>query len=253
MNSANVIFPDRSNLRRALVAVELLGPIAVILVGWASTSVRDTMAIANVALVMAAITVGVAIIGWRGGLATSVAAALSLNYFHTEPVHTLRITDKSDLVAVLLLGTLGIAVSAATAVRVRAAARAHHKVIGLEGRTEIAASMQTSRPVTQVWADSVRASCGELALVDCKVEPIAPTALPAIARYRPSSDEAMSSFVLAESGAVIPFVNRELPGVVVLTPQRGMGAVTLDRRIVTNFVENLEAVLSKATPTRRPD
>jgi hypothetical protein len=37
-------------VRRSLVGV---GPVAVLAIAWASTSVRDTMAIANVALVMA--------------------------------------------------------------------------------------------------------------------------------------------------------------------------------------------------------
>ena len=244
MNSPVVTPPRRLRPGRALQIVELMGPIAVILVAWASTSVRGTMAIANVALVMAAITAGIALVGWRGGLATSVAAALSLNYFHTEPVHSLRITETSDLIAVLLLATLGMSISAATGIRVRSQTRSRNHRAAAAGRSDLAASMSLGRPVDQVWAEAVRATCGDLALVDCKIEAKDRAALPAIARYRPDADESMRSFVLAEGGAMVPFANAEIPGVVVLIPRHGMGSVALDRRRVTAFVDQLEMVLS---------
>ena len=51
--------------RRALVVA---GPVTVLAVAWASTGVRDTMAIANVALVMAVLTIAAATVSRRAGM-----------------------------------------------------------------------------------------------------------------------------------------------------------------------------------------
>lgn len=212
-------------------------------VAWASTSVRGTMAIADVALVMAIVTVGVALVSWSDGLVTSVAAALSLNYFHTEPVHSLRVTDTSDLVAVVLLATLGVAVSAATAIRVRAAARDHHASAAAGVRDELVDLSPLARPVTAVWSDAVRASCAGLAMVDCRIEPSGSSLLPVVSRQRVGADET-STLVLPEGGAIVAFRDPRHASQVVLVPRAGMGSLELDRRAVFAFVDQLDLALS---------
>lgn len=226
-------------VRRALT---LVGPVAVIAVAWISTSVRDTMAIANVALVMATVTVAIAVVSWKAGLATSLAAALSLNYFHTEPVHSLRISAQADVVAVVLLATIGVATSAATAIRVRAFAHEHVAVKAAEGRNLLATAGAVNRPVDVVWTEVVRAACAGLSLVECRIESAGSSRLPTIARQRPTVDGG-GTFVLPETGAVIAFADPRHPAQVVLTPRAGMGALELDRRTVMAFVDQLEAVL----------
>ncbi|MFN8024265.1 MAG: DUF4118 domain-containing protein [Acidimicrobiales bacterium] len=229
-------------LRRALVVA---GPIAVAGVAWASTSVRGTMAIANVALVMAAITVAVAVVSWKAGLSTSVVAALSLNFFHTQPVHSLRITQGADVLAVVLLATIGIAASAATAIRVRAFAHEHVAVKAAEGRSLLVTAGSQNRPVDVVWIEAVRAACAGLSLVDCRIEPTGSSRLPSIARQRADVDGA-NTFVLPESGAVISMRDPRHPVQVVLTPRPGMGSLEVDRRAVMSFVDQLELVLDSA-------
>ncbi len=231
-----------SRLRRPL---PLAGPIVVLLVAWASTGVRSTMGIANVALVMAVITVGVASVSWVAGLSTSLVAALALNYFHTEPVHSLRITQGSDLVSVLLLAAIGIAVSTASALKVRAIAREHLAASAAEGRNLLATAGASSRPVDVVWAEVVRSACSRLALVDCRIEPLGSSGrLPVIARQRANVDGS-NTFTLPESGAVITFTDPRLLAQVALTPRMGMGALDLDRRTVMAFVDQLELVLGE--------
>jgi Domain of unknown function (DUF4118) len=231
-------------LRRALTAV---GPAAVVGVAWASTGVRDTMAIANVALVMAVITVAVATISWKAGVTTSIAAALALNYFHTEPVHSLRITAQADLVAVLLLATIGIAVSLATALRVRSFAREHTATVASEHRSLLATASAHDRPVAVVWTEAVQAACAGMSLVDCRIEPLGASKLPTIARQRPHADD-NSTFVLPDGGAVVPFVDPRSGAQVALTPRTGMGALELDRRVVFAFIDQLELVLASVVP-----
>ena len=226
--------------------IEFAGPVAVVAIAWATTNVRDTMEIANVALVLAAVTVGVALVGWRGGLVTSAAAALSLNYFHTEPAHSLRITDRSDLIAVLLLAVLGFAVSTATALRVRALTKATHEQIAHDSKAELRQSLTTGRAVSQVWEQAIRASCAELALVDCRLEIDDTSSLPEISRHR-SNTAARSTFVLPETGAAVSFVDPRLASRVVFTPRHGVGPLELDRQTVTTFVDQLELALDADT------
>jgi hypothetical protein len=221
------------------------GPAVVIAIAWASAPAHSTMAVANVALLLAIVTVGVAMVSWSAGLVTSAAAALALNYFHTEPVHSLRITDPADLLAVFLLAVLGVTVSAITALRVRAAAREHHESVASGVRDELSSASLTARPVAAVWAEAVRASCAGLALVECHVEALGATSLPAVARQRPVVDHEPTMFVLPEGGAVMAFRDPRL-GHVVLAPRQGMGALELDRRAVTAFVDQLELALTSA-------
>jgi hypothetical protein len=238
-------FLPPSQAERLRHALALIGPVVVIAVAWASTSVRGTMAIANVALVMAAITVSIAVVSWRAGLSTSVVAALALNFFHTDPVHSLRITQGSDVLAVVLLATIGIAASAATAIRVRAFAHEHVAEKAAEGRNLLATAGTQNRPVEVMWTEAVRAACAGLSLVDCRIEPAGSSRLPSIARQRPDLDGA-NTFVLPESGAVIGLRDPRHPAQVVLTPRAGMGALEVDRRAVMAFVDQLELVLDGA-------
>lgn len=230
--------------RQTLIAV---GPAAVVGVAWASTGVRDTMAIANVALVMAVITIAVATISWQAGVTTSIAAALSLNYFHTEPVHSLRITAQADLVAVLLLATIGITVSIATALRVRSFAREHTATAASEHRSLLATASASDRAVAVVWTEAVQAACAGMSLVDCRIEPHGSSKLPTIARQRQHADES-TTFVLPDGGAVVAFVDPRSGVQVALTPRSGMGAIELDRRVVFAFIDQLELVLSSVLP-----
>ena len=230
-------------------SIEILGPVVVVAIAWASTNVRDTMSIVNVALVTAAVSIAVAIVGWRGGLATSLAAALALNYFHTEPVHSLRITSTNDLIAVLLLGSLGAAVSIGTAMRIRVFARSDTKASQTLASANLAESLRQPQPLADVWMRSVDASSGSLALVDCCVDLGEHTRLPLIARTAPGASVS-SILLLPETGAAIPFANTALPGRLVLIPRPGIGAVEVDRRAVLACVDNVELALT-AQPASR--
>lgn len=233
-------------VRRSLT---IAGPLLVFGIAWASTGVRDTMAIANVALVMAVVTVGIAAVSWSAGIATSIVAALGLNYFHTEPVHSLRITAQADLVAVVLLATIGIAVSIATAVRLRAFAKAQTSTAASEHRSLLATASAHDRPVVLVWTEAVQAACAGMSLVDCRIEPAGASNLPTIARQRVHPDKP-STFVLPHGGAVATFVDPRRSAQVVLTPRAGMGAIELDRRVVFAFADHLELVLASMSPAQ---
>lgn len=234
---------SRSRLLRLLVPG---GPIAAILIAWSTASVgsdgRNGLALANVALLLAVLTVGVALLDWVGGLTTSVAAALSLNWFHTEPVRTFRISSATDLVSVLLLAALGIGVSATTAARVRRAV--HRGRAAATGAAQEALQRESAiaRPAHELWQQALAATSSDLALVEARVVSAPGVDLPIVARL-PWTDEASDAeFVLPLSGAAVPLgrANRQM---LILTPQPGLGPLLLDRRAVTAFADAVQLAL----------
>jgi hypothetical protein len=227
----------------------VLGPTLVLTVAWATTGLRDSVQVANVALVMAAVTVAVAMANWAAGLLTSVVGALSLNYFHTLPLHSLRITTSSDIESVVLLAGIGIVTSLATAARVRSLAKEHHQSKASESRILLATASSSDRPVMVMWIEAVQAACAGLSLVDCRLEPVGASKVPSIARHRPSVDQP-TAFILPEGGASVSFHDPRSTVQVTLTPHRGVGPLELDRSVVLAFVDQLELVVASNTVTR---
>ena len=88
----------------------------------------------------------------------------------------------------------------------------------------------------------------ELSLVDCRIEPVGASNLPTIARLGQDID-APSTFVLPQTGAVIRLRDPRNPAQVVLSPRHRMGPVTLDRRAVIAFVDQLELTIDRSVST----
>lgn len=226
--------------------VILIGPIGAIGIAWASAAVSrsdgDGLALANVALLLAVLTVGVALLDWIGGLVTSVAAALSLNWFHTEPIRTFRISSATDLVSVLLLAGLGIGVSTTTAVRVRRAV--HRGRSAATGAAQEALQRESAipRPAHELWQQALAATSPNLALVEARVVSTPGVDLPIVARLPWTDDASDAEFVLPLSGAAIP-LGRSSRRMLILTPQPGLGPLLLDRRAVTAFADAVQLAL----------
>ena len=156
---------------------------------------------ANVALVMAALTVLFALVDWLAGLTTSVAAALALNYYHTEPFHTLRVTDSRDVLSIVLLLVLGLTVSAATAFRVRR--DVHHIRAADAGAAadELRSTLVKNNPAPLVWSAAIATTANDLGLVLARVERSAPADIPTIGRPA-------GSYQLLDADLVLPGVRR---------------------------------------------
>lgn len=74
--------------------------------------VRDRLGLASDALLFMLLVVGVALLGGLGPalLASAMSAAL-LNFFFTEPFHTFRVHEDTDVVAVLVFAAISVMVS----------------------------------------------------------------------------------------------------------------------------------------------
>ncbi len=232
-------------LSRRSLLVGAAGVVGVLVLAGATSSVRTELGVANVALGLAVVSIAVALVTWRGGLATSLTAALALNWFHTDPVHTLRISHTEDVLAVALLAGLGVGVSLVTAVRVRQAAVAARSAGAVDAAIVVRAATVTDGPVGEVWMRLIDAVTDQLGLVDCRVGQLSDLELPIIARHRWTDDSSGDHrLVLPESGAVVPFGDPRDDRCVVLTPRSGIGAVEVDRRVVLAFVDQLALVVA---------
>lgn len=230
---------------RVPLVAGVAGVAAVVTLAASTSSVRTDLGVANVALGLAVVTTAIALVSWSAGLATSVAAALALNWFHTDPVHTLRITETADVASVALLAALGIGVSLVTAVRVRHATVVSRAIGASVAADAVRDDLTIARPVGEVWLGLVEAISDQLALVECRVERSVTDDRPTIGRHR-LADDADHRLVLPETGAVVPIGDPRDGRRLVLTPRPGIGALELDRRAVLAFVDQLAIVLDDA-------
>jgi hypothetical protein len=222
--------------------MNFVGPPTAILVAWLLSLGVDTeergLTLANAALVMAVLVVAVALVDWLAGITTSVAAALALNYFHTEPIHTLRVTDARDMWSIALLGLLGFAVSAATAFRVRRTVRIIRAGDAAVAGERLSSLLEHDQPADGVWAAATASPATDLGLALVRVVDSEPVGIPLIGRPTGAADDA--TFELPQCGATIRLDRRWL----VLTPRNGMGPVTLDRAAVATFAATMELALA---------
>lgn len=226
--------------------VLIVAPIIAFLLAVSTSSVRQEIGLINVALALAIVTVIASIFDWRAGIATSVISAISVNYFHTEPIHSLRITSGNDIWTVSLLSVLGIAVSASSAVRMRQSLRDHHSQSAHEASSHLLNQLFVDRPVSEVWHESIHALCADLSMVNVRLDFDQDSRLPTISRQAGTINDVRTSaarVVLPESGAVVEFQNSSIRSRLILIPQPGVGSVDIDRNTVFTFVDHIEKSL----------
>ncbi len=206
--------------------------------------VRDDVLNANLAMILMAVVVLVAVLGGRSaGALAAVTAALSFDFFLTQPYLTLRITDDDDIETTVILFVVGVAVGqfADWAHKSRQASRttrseldrlrrvadlvsqgADREEVKLAGQTELAALLRLrdctfeSEPFDRVLPRLERSG----------VLDHATTREAVVRRY------ARGGFELPTEGVELPVYHRGAQvGRYVLVPSPGVG-VTLEQRVV---------------------
>jgi K+-sensing histidine kinase KdpD len=100
--------------------VGAIGSIGLLFFSMFLVPLRDFLGAANIAIILLLGVQALAIVGGRqGGIAGAVVAALSFDFFFTEPYLQLVITDRHDIITALLLLVAGIAASELGSLRVR--------------------------------------------------------------------------------------------------------------------------------------
>jgi Domain of unknown function (DUF4118) len=134
------------------------GAFGAMALGVALIPFRTITPASNLAFVFLVFTIVVAEVGGRGaGLATAVVAALSLNFFLTEPYLTLTINRPDDIVAFVALAISGLVAAAFGRRRARSSellGQARHDVEALE---RVAQGLAASAPLEAVLEELRRA------------------------------------------------------------------------------------------------
>jgi K+-sensing histidine kinase KdpD len=207
------------------------------------------MSIANAALALAFVCVAAALVNPIAGFVTSAVAALALNYFHTTPVHSLRMTEADEILTVVLLVLLGSSVSIATTMRVRAKVAVHRTDESLAATRDLQALLAHGGALPAVWLTAVQSLCVQAGSIDVSLLAVAPDEVPIISHRRPSgpgSDD--DTVVIPETGAALLLPNGR--GALFLRPQGGLGAITAARTMLLQFGDQLTAALADADQKR---
>ena len=229
----------RSDLSLAAI---IGGPVAALAIVLATSAFSNSTAVANVALCLALLTTFVSSVSWQGGITTSITAAACLNFFHTEPVHSLKVTSGSDLVMISLLMALGFSTSYLTARRTRQTLMSHQRDNAQSLAIDLLKpDLQTS--LISMWHHAVSINSSEIALLDVRLDDAMSSQSPIVARSRHATSEA-DEVVLPETGAAVRFLDPRHSMQLLLIPQKGFGAITVPRHVLFNFADQVELALT---------
>ena len=141
------------------------GAIVAVTVAGLLVPVRDALGAPNVALVLAIVVAGAAMLGGSvAGVVTSLAASLAFDYFHTEPYFDLRIDKRDDVAAAVLLLVLGGAVGVFASLRNNVRLDAQRQARGAAHLEDVAAVVAAGADLDEAWPVIRRALLDQLAV-----------------------------------------------------------------------------------------
>ena len=231
------------------------GAIVAVLVGGLLAPFRDLLGSADVVLVLALVVVGAAVFGGRvAGAVTSLAAAVSFDYFYTEPYYSLRINDREDIIAAILLLVMGVAVGQLALMRVGSRREMEAHARGAGHLEDVAAVVAAGANLDEVWPVVRRAIVDQLSLASARFEPIPyHDQYTALGRDGQIVDTTLTyergGFALPPAGLVVPVVadGRQL-GRLVLQPQPHHGTTRAQRRVAVALADQLAVAATRSRP-----
>jgi K+-sensing histidine kinase KdpD len=233
------------NINRSSRFALVGGPLLALALGAATSSIRDQVGASNVGIALACIVAGAALVSRGAALSTAVAAALTFNFFHTRPYHSLRVHSSRDVAIVALLGGLGLIISDLSAWRRRRDALAHHHVLASAAPDSVAELVAQVHPVAVVWPAVIASILDELGVADCGLVAEPPANLPVISRSRGRSMSGDDSFVLPSKGASIEVQNAGTSlGYLVVIPPPGATSLTVERRVIVALADHIALALT---------
>jgi hypothetical protein len=218
--------------------VAAAGGLVTVAVAAALVGLRDVTASANLALALVVVVVVVAALGGRAaGAVAAVAAAVSFDFFLTEPYLSLTIDARDDVETTVLLLVVGLAVGSIAArgrQAQRAATEARSEIARVHELAELSAS---GAPGAEVLAHAQHELAELLSLQACRFEaPPYERELPVLERSGALAGRTHrftgEGFELPSEGVSLPVLARGRPvGRFVLAPTPGVG-LPLERRVV---------------------
>ena len=138
--------------------------VVIIFVAGLLVSVRDTIGNTNVALILVVFVVAAAVFGGRlAGITAAAVAAISFNFFHTQPYLTLRIKEGQDVVTVILLLVVGLVVGELALLRQRTRHEVVTQATGAHVLEDVLAVLAADSTVDETWSavrDGIQTALG---------------------------------------------------------------------------------------------
>jgi hypothetical protein len=238
-----------------------IGVVGSIVVAGLLSEAGDWASSTNIALVlMVVVVLGAAAGGRAAGAVSAGAAALSWDYFQTEPVHSLRIASRDDIETAVLLLIAGLIVG-------QIAARAQRGRVAVEaGRSEIRRIHHVADLAAQGEPadDVIDAATGELthllSLRSCRFElPPYSDSLQRLERSgvvtRPKQLISVSrmgrhGLELPPEGVELPVLRRgRVVGRFVLVPEPGEGTSLEQRVVAIALADQVGAAIETGEPS----
>ena len=129
----------------ALVAVAAPAAVSLLALG---PGHRSTTAMAL--LFVLAVVVSTSVGGRWAGIAAGVLSFLSLNFFFTPPVHTFKVANATDVIALFVFLTVSLGLSAVLAASIRDRVRAERRELELRLMNRLATSLLSMEPLVPV-------------------------------------------------------------------------------------------------------
>jgi K+-sensing histidine kinase KdpD len=225
------------------------GPLVAIAIGAATSTVRDQVGASDVGIALAIVVAGAALISRGAALTTAVAAALTFNFFHTRPYHSLRVHSPRDVAVVALLAVLGLVISDLSAWRRRREVLAHHHERAANASSTVAELLSGVHPVSEVWPAVVRSILDELGVAECGLVHERPADLPLISRSASRGTDGVDSFVLPAKGASIEVLAGVTSlGHLVVLPPSGASSLRVERRVIVSLADHIALALTYDHP-----
>lgn len=245
--------PQFDRFARSITAMAV-GVIASVFSAGLLESVRGTIGATNVAVVLTFIVIAASSLGDRlTGLVVGLVAALSYNFFHTQPYRTLRISSGKDVLTVCLLAVTDIFVGQLTSLRHRMTDEAVGRAAELRRLHRVVAMVGSGEPLHDVWTAVRAAIMAELKVSDVQFEPVgvglsANDALPSIGVNGGIEGAALTfespGFTLPAEGVTVPVaIGPRLLGRLVLTPGKHVGTTGEQRRTAVALAQQLAIAL----------
>jgi K+-sensing histidine kinase KdpD len=238
------------------LAIGAAGVAVAIGVGGLLVPVRDVIGNTNVALVLVIVIVGAATLGGRiAGTITAAAACLSFNFFHTQPLYSLRIHSSDDIWTVVLLFTIGLAVGQLSVFARRTQRKSAIDRAGVIHLEKVGAMVAEDQTVSTVWPAVRAALLDELTLVDATFEPgdHAGSSMDVLKRNGRFDSKVMfwsrGGMELPRDGIAVPVsAGTRHFGRIVLAPNPGKGTTTDQRRVAVALADLLAVTIDRHPP-----
>lgn len=121
-------------------------------------------------LFLLAVVVAAVVAGMAAGIGASVVGFLALNYFFTQPLHTLKVADRDDVVALVTFLVVALVVGWVVGRAVEERARATRREREARLLNYIATKALSGEPLERVLNDLAGALVDALRLSGCEIE-----------------------------------------------------------------------------------